>query len=363
MEPGQGRDSEPLLVVSRRTARRIGLALLAVVVLAGVGVGAYLAGRSSTPKASPPNGGASTRGTVSTTTTAPLLKTFLIPSTAMYPTLKSGDRIVVDESALHTHPLKRGDIVVFRTPPSEEGRCGGAPVADIVKRIIGMPNETISAKGGVVYVTGKPLSEPWLPKVRTTYTANFGPEHIPKGAYFVMGDNRVNSCDSRSWGPVSGSAIVGKVVKIIQGSTTSTTSSSTTSTTAAPPTTSTTSPQPLPLVTNCGQTPTYEPTDLHWCSSECSSYMTDITWNTWGPNTARGSGTFVTKTTTPRTGETFVPCSTATPVQHPGTPAVLSDPQYVTVCPSGASPRQVLVFTKASWWTQSTYALVPQSCP
>jgi hypothetical protein len=130
-------------------------------------------------------------------------------------------------------------------------------------------------------------------------------------------------------------------------------------TTTEPPPTTTTAPTPIPLVTNCGSAPTYEPASLFWCTSLCSSYMTDIAWSTWGPNSATGTGTYVTKTTTPRTGETFVPCSTATPIHHPGTPAVLSDPQYETVCPAGASARRVLVFTRASWWTESTYALVP----
>ena len=142
-------------------------------------------------------------------------QTFYVPSTSMYPTLKAGDRIVVNKLAFHLGSVQRGDIVVFKTPAAERGRCGGAPVPDLVKRVIGLPNETISANGGTVYVTGKALAEPWLPKTKSTYTANFGPVHVPKGDYFMMGDNRVNSCDSRIWGPVSGSSFVGKVDLII----------------------------------------------------------------------------------------------------------------------------------------------------
>lgn len=142
-------------------------------------------------------------------------QTFFVPSTSMYPTLKDGDRIVVDKLAFHLHSVNRGDIVVFKTPKAENGRCGGAPVPDLVKRVIGLPNENISAKGGQVYITGKRLPEPWLPKGRQTYTTNFGPVHIPKGDYFMMGDNRTESCDSRIWGPVSGSSFVGKVDLII----------------------------------------------------------------------------------------------------------------------------------------------------
>lgn len=142
-------------------------------------------------------------------------QTFFVPSTSMYPTLKAGDRIVVNKLAFHLGSVQRGDIVVFKTPKAEDGKCGGAPVPDLVKRVIGLPGEEISAKGGQVYITGKYLPEPWLPKVRSTFTATFGPEKIPKGDYFMMGDNRVESCDSRIWGPVTGSSFVGKVDFII----------------------------------------------------------------------------------------------------------------------------------------------------
>ena len=137
-------------------------------------------------------------------------QTFYVPSTSMYPTLKAGDRIVVNKIFSSIH---RGDIIVFRRPPRED--CGGTPVPDLVKRVVGLPGEKISARAGQVYVTGKPLKEPWLPRGPQARTTDFGPTTIPAGDYFVMGDNRVNSCDSRMWGPVKRSYVVGKVVFII----------------------------------------------------------------------------------------------------------------------------------------------------
>lgn len=137
-------------------------------------------------------------------------QTFFIPSTSMWPTLKRGDRIVVHKIYGTIHA---GTIVVFKTPPAEN--CGGPPVPDLVKRVVGLPGQTVSAKGGQVYVTGKLLQEPWLPNDAQTYTTMPTPFTVPQGDYFMMGDDRVHSCDSRSWGPVKSSAIVGKVDLII----------------------------------------------------------------------------------------------------------------------------------------------------
>jgi signal peptidase I len=66
-----------------------------------------------------------------------------------------------------------------------------------------------------VFITGKRLSEPWLQRIPSSYTATFGPLKIPKSDYFMMGDNRIDSCDSRSWGPLPSSNIVGKVVALV----------------------------------------------------------------------------------------------------------------------------------------------------
>jgi signal peptidase I len=148
-----------------------------------------------------------------------VVQTFSIPSGSMMPTLNIGDRIVVDKLSYDLHGVGRGDIVVFSRPPAED--CAGPPVADLVKRVIGLPGETISLSGnGYVVINGKRLDESWLPKSArgTTYPGPSGhpyslahPYKIPAGDYFMMGDNRGDSCDSRFWGPISKSLMVGKV--------------------------------------------------------------------------------------------------------------------------------------------------------
>jgi signal peptidase I len=148
-----------------------------------------------------------------------VVQTFFIPSGSMIPTLQVGDRIVVNKLSYHLHGVGRGDIVVFSRPPAED--CPGPPVSDLVKRVIGLPGDTISLNGrGSVEIDGKRLDESWLPRSvqGTTFPGpghtNFSLEHpytVPSSDYFVMGDARGDSCDSRFWGPISRSEIVGKV--------------------------------------------------------------------------------------------------------------------------------------------------------
>jgi signal peptidase I len=150
-----------------------------------------------------------------------VVQTFFIPSGSMEPTLQIGDRILVNKLSYHLHGVDRGNIIVFRRPANEN--CGGEPVADLVKRVIGLPGETISlTKGSKSYVVinGKRLSETWLPSSvqGKTFPGPPGPIYdlakpyvVPANHYFVMGDNRSDSCDSRYWGPIPRSLIVGKV--------------------------------------------------------------------------------------------------------------------------------------------------------
>jgi len=147
-----------------------------------------------------------------------VVATYSIPSGSMEPTLQIGDRIVVDKLSYHLHGIGRGDIVVFSTPPTEN--CAGPPVSDLVKRVIALPGEIIALEDGRVLINGRLYPEPFLPpNLRNdTYpgpsTAPYALHHayrVPAGDVYVMGDNRPDSCDSRYWGPIRQSTIVGKV--------------------------------------------------------------------------------------------------------------------------------------------------------
>ena len=132
-----------------------------------------------------------------------LFQAFFIPSGSMEPTLKPYNRVLVAK-ALYT--LHRGDIIVFKKPPADTT----PGITDLIKRVIGLPGDQISARGGHVYINGTELNEHWLPKVDQGVTSNFGPETVPKNDYFVMGDNRTDSDDSRFIGPIPKNLIVGK---------------------------------------------------------------------------------------------------------------------------------------------------------
>jgi signal peptidase I len=154
---------------------------------------------------------------------AVLLRTFVvgtysIPSGSMEPTLNVNDRILVDKLAYHFHSVHTGDVVVFTTPKDEH--CAGPPVNDLVKRVIGLAGQTITLSDGQVYIDSKLLTQSWLPAAvqHQTYPIQNGspyglskPYRVPANEVFVMGDNRTESCDSRYWGPIKTSTIVGKV--------------------------------------------------------------------------------------------------------------------------------------------------------
>jgi signal peptidase I len=137
-----------------------------------------------------------------------VFQTFFIPSGSMEPTLQVGDRIVVSKLSVEFGTIHTGDILVFKAPKAVATDCGDN-VADLVKRVIGLPGQTIWSKGNTIYVDGKVLAQPW------THVSQIGPKsivktHIAKNHYFMMGDNEPNSCDSRYWGTIPRSSIIGK---------------------------------------------------------------------------------------------------------------------------------------------------------
>jgi signal peptidase I len=142
------------------------------------------------------------------------VQTFWIPTSSMVPTLGVYDRILVQKAFFTWHDVREGDIVVFSHPPRD--RCPG-PQDDLVKRVIALPGQTIYSAGNSIYINGRLLAEPYLPRydpLGPPIASRQHPYRVPPGDFYVLGDNRAISCDSRYWGPIKGSSIVGRVVLI-----------------------------------------------------------------------------------------------------------------------------------------------------
>jgi signal peptidase I len=127
-----------------------------------------------------------------------------IPSTSMLPTLEINDRLLIEKIGYRFTSPERGDIVVFS--PTEALKEQGYDDA-FIKRVIGLPGETIQVRGGVVTVDGQPLMENYLAD-EPNY--DFGPVTVPEGHYLVLGDNRNNSYDSHYWGFLPRENIIGR---------------------------------------------------------------------------------------------------------------------------------------------------------
>jgi len=145
-----------------------------------------------------------------------LLQAFYIPSLSMAPTLKVNDRVLVNKLSYDLHDVNRGDLIVFENPGD-----AGTTTKDLIKRVIGLPGETVEARNGRVLINGQELAEPYIERdVETrgaicqteTMPGCVGQDKIvvPPDTYFVMGDNRANSRDSRFIGPIPGSRIIGR---------------------------------------------------------------------------------------------------------------------------------------------------------
>jgi signal peptidase I len=143
-----------------------------------------------------------------------VVEPFWIPSESMEPTLHgcagcNNDRLLVDKLSYKLHAVHRGDVVVFHRPPGVE-----APESVLIKRIIGLPGEKISGHNGEVWIGDRPLEESYV-NPACHGTTDFEPLTVPSGRYFVMGDNRCNSSDSRVFGPIPRSSIIGRAFLII----------------------------------------------------------------------------------------------------------------------------------------------------
>lgn len=138
-----------------------------------------------------------------------LIQAFWIPSGSMEPTLMPNDRVLVNKVSYDLHSVHRGDIIVLKRPPGETDLT----ISDLIKRVIGLPGDRIEAINGQVYINGKLLNEPYLPA--GTVTTQLPLQTVPKGQYFVMGDNRTNSRDSRFIGTIPRNLIVGRAFIIV----------------------------------------------------------------------------------------------------------------------------------------------------
>lgn len=115
------------------------------------------------------------------------------------------------------HDVREGDIVVFSEPPLDH--CAGPQGGDLVKRVIALPGQTVYSSGNSIYVNGRLLAEPYLPHddplgPPVPHASPQHPYRVPPGEFYMLGDNRAISCDSRYWGPIKGSSIIGKVVLV-----------------------------------------------------------------------------------------------------------------------------------------------------
>jgi signal peptidase I len=172
---------------------------------------------------------------------AQLVKPYRIPSGSMENTLKCGDRVLVDRLSSHFRDIERGDVVVFHPPAGidEQGKPdpttiageGESPPRDkqgnrhvteadvnYIKRVIGLPGDTVEVHEHHAYINGKKLDEPYLhplPKdPGLTSESEWGPQKVPKGTYLMLGDNRDNSADGRVFGFVPKSFVIGRAFMV-----------------------------------------------------------------------------------------------------------------------------------------------------
>lgn len=130
-----------------------------------------------------------------------VVEAFWIPSASMVPTLKYGDRVLVNKFIYRFTEPERGDVIVFKSVQGDD--------QDLIKRVVGVPGDEITVRGGRLFVNGEPQREPYVNK-KFPDRSFYAPTTVPKDHVFMMGDNRANSQDSRVFGPVPKENIEGE---------------------------------------------------------------------------------------------------------------------------------------------------------
>ncbi|HEY3238281.1 MAG TPA: signal peptidase I, partial [Acidimicrobiia bacterium] len=120
------------------------------------------------------------------------------------PTLHKDDRVLVNKLSYRLQDVHRGDVIVFEAPPG----ASTSEVKDLIKRVVGLPGETIEGRAGEIYVDGKPLNEPYLPQA--VRSREFPAKKVEPHRFWVLGDNRQDSKDSTFFGAIDENTIVGR---------------------------------------------------------------------------------------------------------------------------------------------------------
>ncbi|MFI0460421.1 MAG: signal peptidase I [Ilumatobacteraceae bacterium] len=149
-----------------------------------------------------------------------VLQQFYISGPSMETTLFGNNRVLVNKLSYRMHDIHRGDVVVFDRVTTSDGTISHD---DLIKRVIALPNDTVEIKNCIVIVNSRPTVEPYLDRDVLDFTdpvnrcrvANMPVQTVPAKKIFVMGDNRPESFDSRSFGPISESLVVGRAFAIV----------------------------------------------------------------------------------------------------------------------------------------------------
>jgi signal peptidase I len=146
-----------------------------------------------------------------------VVQPYLVTGATMAPAIQAGDRILILKAGALVGPIHSGEVVVLHPPKSPSCDVAGGHEGDLVLRVVGMPGQTIWSIGNTIFINGRPLHE------RGWYDPRFGEvDSVPipstalgRGQYFLMGDNRSDACDSRFFGPISKSSIVGQGIAVL----------------------------------------------------------------------------------------------------------------------------------------------------